>query len=210
MNEDMEILEKDLITSEEEEEKNNKKYLIILIILLFLLFLSGALGIYFIINNYENKNNTINIGSVLFSYEEGNTSIGIFNAIPIPDKEGKELIKEGQYFDFIVAIGFKNSKAKKITYELSLIPRDDNTLDSKYVRIYLKENNQDVLINGESVLNFSDLIPSEKRLGAKLLLKKEIKSEKVNEYRFRMWLASNYELDEVARTFSCFVMINSY
>ena len=210
MNEEIEELNDGIIIDEEVEEKSNKKYLIILIILLFLLFLGGGLGVYFIINNYENTENTINIGSVLFAYEEENTSIGIVNAFPTLDEQGKVQTNEREYFDFTVAIGFKKSKAKKINYELSLLPNADNTLDPKYVRIYLKENNQDFLINGKDVLNFSDLEDSQKREGAKLLLKKEVNADQIIQYRFRMWLSKDYELDAVERSFSCFVMINSY
>ena len=80
----------------------------------------------------------------------------------------------------------------------------------KYVRVMLLENGKEVLINGNSVNYFSDLKKSNLRSNAKLLYKKEITSEIIASYVFKMWVGENYRLDTVKRTFSCFVNIDAY
>jgi len=210
--------EKDIVTEdnsyelieEETNEKDKKSILLVLILLLCLFFFGMSVSIALVFSKTSRNENVINVGSVLFSYDEGNNSIRLDNAIPISDSEGMSLVKEDQYFDFVVAVGFSKEKKKQITYELSLIPDENNTIDQKYIRVHLKADKNAVLINKKAVLNFSELEKSDKRPNSKLLLKKTVSTDEIVQYEFRMWLSNDYVLDGVSRTFRCYIGIDSY
>ncbi len=153
--------------------------------------------------------NYIQDGNVLFSFEEGSRNIEITDAIPTSDYVGKAMKKDNEYFIFRVAVTSKSTTNKKITYEISLTP-NKMTLDPKYVRIYLLEEGKEILINGKSVNNFSELSDSSIREGSKLLYKKTINSESNKTYTFKMWLSDKYELKDIEETFSCYVNVDAY
>ena len=197
-----EILEKD--------EKEDRKLLILLLIFLFcLIFLISSVTFALIGTNY-NDDNAISTGSVLFSYVENSNNIEITNAMPISDKEGLALNKNKEYFEFYIAVGFNKVKNKSINYELSLYPNPTNTLDGKYVRVALFENDKLLSINNKTVNNFSDLSDSKTRAGSKLLIKRTYSENKLNTYVLKMWLSSNYSVDNVQRTFRCRLGVDAY
>ncbi|MDD5979656.1 MAG: hypothetical protein PUC23_00905 [bacterium] len=153
--------------------------------------------------------NYIQEGKVLFSFEEGSRNIEIVDATPTSDLVGKSMTKDNEYFKFRVAITSKSKKKTKITYEISLTP-NITTLDPKYVRIYLVEDGKEILINGKSVNNFSELSDSTIREGSKLLYKNTVTGKINKTYTFKMWLSDKYELKDIEETFSCFVNVDAY
>ena len=197
----------------EKVDKKDKKFILLLILLLTcLIFLVSSLS-YSLFNVYHHNHgdNTINVGSVLFSFDQGNNFIELKDAFPVDDEVGKNLSGKNEYFDFVVSVGFsKKVKKKEITYQISLLPLVSNTLEQQYVRINLLENGKDVLINGSDVVNFSDLKDSKIRNGAKVLYSNTVRENEVNKYVFRMWVSQKYRVDSVSRTFKVLVGIDAY
>lgn len=197
---------------DEDERKSNKNkvliLLIILLILLMLLFIPIGFAVY---GTFTKNINTVQTGSVLFSYEESSKSIKINNMFPIIDDVGKKLSGDGEYFNFTISA--KVTDAKKVNnlqYQISLTPDSSNTLEEEYVRVYLKENGNDVTINGNVVNNFSDLSDSKVRSGSKVLMTKDVDSDFVANYSFRMWLSRDYNPNKINKTFKCYVSVDAF
>lgn len=193
--------------------KNRKRIkttlaLLLLIFILLTFFVSYA-GFSIFQANRGSSENIIQSGSILFSYNEGSNSINIVGALPTNDEIGKQLMEEGEFFEFSVSAEVNSKIQNKVVYEISLTP-NQNTLDSKYIRVYLVENNKDVLINLKDVNYYNDLPDSSIRNNSKVLLKKEVSTSLKSTYVFRMWVSNEYEVDDIMRTFSCFVNVDAY
>jgi len=189
-----------------------KEHILIWLFLLILVFLCAFFpSLIFSRIGYHSKpvDNYIQEGHVLFSFEEGSRNIEIIDALPTSDYVGKAQTEDGSYFKFGVGISTKQKNSIKVTYEISLTP-NIQTLDPKYVRVYLLEEGKEILINGKSVNNFSDLPDSTIRKGSKLLFKKTINNNINKSYTFKMWLSDKYELKEFKETFSCYLNIDAY
>ena len=152
----------------------------------------------------------IDVGSILFSFNESSNSIYMTNVFPTSDEEGKALTGDREYFDFNISAKLKNINEGKIVYEISLIPIDGNTLNPKDVRVYLTEGGQDVSINNKSVNNYSDLPDSKYRKNGKVIYRKIISKNTISEYRFRMWLSSAAKISKTSKQFGCKVGVDAY
>ncbi len=194
------------------DDKSNRRFLIFLLIFIILLsFLISSIS-FAIFNSYDSgSNNTINAGSVLFSFNEGSNYIEILDAYPTSDNVGKSFSKDKEYFDFTVSVGYsKKSRKDKLNYEVTLIPMKENTLSSKYIRVYLTENNKEVIINKNAVNNFSDLENSKIYPTGKVLIRKKANKNMINDYRLRLWLSDKYELSDKSLEFKCKVAVSTY
>lgn len=160
-------------------------------------------------NKEKNHKKKIDKGTVLFSFSENSNYIYMTDVFPTKDEIGKQLSGDKEYFDFNISSTLKNTSGK-ITYEIALLPSDDNTLSSKDVRVNLTENGKDVSINKNMVNNFSDLPNSSKRSGAKVIYKKTVSKTNINEYVFRMWYSYNAKVSSQKKQFSCRVVVNAY
>lgn len=193
--------------------KNRKRIrttlaLLLLVFILLTFFVSYA-GFSIFQANRGSSENIIQSGSILFSYNEGSNSINIVGALPTADEVGKQLMEDGEFFEFSVSAEVNSKIQNKVIYEISLTP-NQNTLDSKYIRVYLVENNKDVLINSKYVNYYNDLPDSSIRNNSKVLLKREVSTSLKSTYVFRMWVSNDYEVDDVMRVFSCFVNVDAY
>ena len=86
----------------EDVDKKDKHYIILLfILLLFLILLVSTLS-FGLFNVYYKGgyDNNISVGSILFSYNQGENSISIKNAYPVSDEIGMNYNADNQYFDF--------------------------------------------------------------------------------------------------------------
>ena len=193
------------------QEPDDRKSFLILIIFVFCLFFLGmTVTIAIIAPGIKSKStNVINSGSVLFSYSQTNY-IEINDALPMADEYGKNLNGENEFFDFVISIDFVNSKKKDIEYEILAIPSKENTIPSKYIRVYLIENDKAVLINNKEVNNFSELKTGKVNKDAKILYKASTNTKVINNYVFRMWLSDKYYIDEDIKSFKCSIVVNAY
>ena len=92
----------DLVAEEllENVDKKDKKFIILVIILLLsLIFMVGGLSYsMFDVYHHHHGENTINVGSVLFSFDQGNNFIELINTFPVDDEVGKNLSSTGKVF----------------------------------------------------------------------------------------------------------------
>ena len=96
-------------------DKKEKSFIVLLIILLccLIFLISGLSFSVFNVYHHNHGDNTINVGSVLFSYDQGNNFIELINTFPVDDEIGKNLAGKNEYFDFVVSVGFSDKVKKK-------------------------------------------------------------------------------------------------
>lgn len=152
----------------------------------------------------------IDAGSILFSFNEKSNSIYMTNVYPTADAVGMKYTGDKQYFDFNISATLKNIKKGKIVYEISLIPIAGNTIDPKDIRVYLTEDGKDVSITGNAVNTYSDLPNSKYRTDGKVIYRKTITKNTLNEYIFRMWLSHDATVGKVSKQFGCKIGVDAY
>ena len=200
----------------ENVDKKDKHYIILLFILLIflILFVSSLSFALFNVYNKGGYENNISVGSILFSYNQGENSISIIGAYPVDDEIGMNYSLDNQYFDFYVSIGYNKKGSIKqipVNYEISLTPDASNTLDGKYIKVNLKENKKSLILSNNDIsIRFSDLPDSKIRKGSKLLYSNEVSNDANHNYQFRMWISKDYQLDEIAKIFKVYVSIDAY
>ena len=213
-NEELKVADKVADEILQKEEQEQKRLLIfVLIFVLLTLFVSFAGFSLFKIKQGSN-NNIINAGAVAFSYSERTNAISMINTYPMTDEVGKKLSGIGEYFEFTISTRIESTKISNITYEITLTPIENkNTLDEKYVRVYLEENGKAVLVNKNEVNSFNKLPNSNlttRNKSSKQLYKKTVSGKTLSTYKFRMWVDEDYNVDNVSRTFKCYLYVDAY
>lgn len=180
---------------------NGSKIKIASIIFLFLSLSFLFAGISYSIFSYFGKgmtNNVIQAGRIIFSYSEVNSDgngIHLENAYPIPDKVGKILSGEGEYFDFSVSA---TTTKTNLSYEITVKDNANSSLDREWVKIYLTtfEGNSEVSTNltlkDNQVVTFDQLVDtSNQALNGKTIYYGTIQAGEVaysKRFRLRIWV----------------------
>lgn len=164
------------------------------------------------INDGDNSSDKpdIDSGSVLFTFNEGSNYISMSNVFPTEDEIGRNLTGDKQYFDFNVAAEFDDTSKGSLVYEISLVPVSGNTISLNDVRVYLTENKKGVSVLDNDVNTISSLPNSTYRKGGKVLYRKTVNDSYRASYEFRMWLSKDANINEVARTFGCKIVVDAY
>ena len=175
---------------------NRKKVLLMISLSLFMVAII-SIGTYAIWSSeLLTGNNSITTGQVKMSYTESN-EIGMDNALPIKDEEGKLLTN---YFDFQVLSYIKtranDSTQRKLNYNIILEPITvDNPLSDSEIKIYLTkvENGTETVVVEPTTIE---------KLNNKVLSSKEEtfsnnKSEVVTNYRLRVWIDESVDTNRL-------------
>lgn len=187
----------------EEKNKVTKKEVAITIIALLILIVS-VFGISYSIWSQTimgTKENSINTGYISFSYNESDTNvIAIDNAIPMSDDNGKKLTGNKNTFDFTVSAKFAG--ANSINYEIYATPIE-KTLDPNFVKIYLTDQN-DIPVSGfDGVVPTYEELSDSSEAGVKSIYKSNLTtSAKIEKFRLRVWIKSDYNYSEESKKFS--------
>ena len=141
-------------------------------------------------------NNSITTGQVKMSYTETN-EIGMTNALPIKDSEGKVLTN---YFDFQVLTYIKtranDDTKRKLNYNIVLEPLTvDNPLNDSEIKVYLtkvENGNETVVVEPTTIDKLTDKI-----LSSKEEIFSNNKGEVVTSYRLRAWIDSDVDVNKL-------------
>ena len=177
---------------------NKKKNIIIIVgIIAFILIIAGVSYSFFVYN--KNVGNvSLNTGDISIDFSNTNGDKALTNVIPMSNNEGKI---NSDYFDFTVNA---TVDTEKIYYEVYILPKTGNTLDTSYLKTYLTDQSNNEI---KEVRSYSNLLATEKDVNGKVLYKGLIelnnnhttKNESRN-FRLRMWLDENYP-EQVSKTF---------
>ena len=181
-------------------ESNRKKKILMMISLSLFSITIISLGTYALwtyTNDILTGSNTIQSGQVKMSYTETN-EIGMNNALPIKDSEGKTLTN---YFDFQVLSYIKtranDDTQRKLNYNIVLEPITvDNPLSDNEIKVYLTK----VVDEVETVVVKPTTID---KLNQYVLKSHEEvfsnnKGEVTTSYRLRAWIDENVDANKLS------------
>lgn len=214
-------------------EENERKYPSFIVLLLLTTFaVVAALGLSFSTITLLEGNQTINtlISRIkgenddkeryIVTYVENtgpykDKGIYLINQFPTSDSKGKLFEGENYVFHFSLLLG---SKTKDVYYELTAVPNSDNTLNPKYVKLYLEKNGEGVNFSynpNNKVKVFTDYKDSDyeetegKVIYQDYITEADVKNKKID-FVMRMWVSEDAKVDEdfMNKTFG--VKINTY
>ena len=214
------------------EEKERKYPSFIVLLLLTTFAVIAALGLSFSTITLLEGNQTINtlISRIkgenddkeryIVTYVENtgpykDKGIYLINQFPTSDSKGKLFEGENYVFHFSLLLG---SKTKDVYYELTAVPNSDNTLNPKYVKLYLEKNGEGVNFSykpNNKVKVFTDYKDSDyeetegKVIYQDFITEADVKNKKID-FVMRMWVSEDAKVDEdfMNKTFG--VKINTY
>ena len=174
----------------------NRNVLIILGILAFIILIGGISYSYFVYNS-ELEDVSIEAGEISLNYSDVSGNMSLSGVIPLSDNIGKS---SSDYIDFTIDGVVTTSK---IYYEISIIPDSNNTLDSQYIKVYLTDQNDNVI---QTVTSYDTLLFNEKETGKRLYRDTVEPNENgtqrtySKDYRLRVWLDESYN-EPTSKTF---------
>ena len=169
-------------------------------IIAILLIVTGVTYSFYKIRLEGQKTHFVSSDLISFTYKESDTNvISIENAIPVADEVGKKQKDSNSMFDFNVSTKYKG--VGNINYEVySTLMK--STLDSKYVKVYLTDQNDNPLDGYSKDVPVYDALSESIVEDGKTLYKGSLKSGDVKNLRLRIWLSSEYSDGSEARTFA--------
>ena len=188
-----------------------KKKVLLVIVSVFIIALI-SIGTYAIWNSeLLTGNNSISSGQVKMSYTETN-EIGMNNALPIKDSEGKVLTN---YFDFQVLSYIKtranDDTQRKVNYNIVLEPLTvDNSLSDSEIKVYLtkvESGTETVVVEPTTIDQLNNKV-----LSSKEEIFSNNKGEVVTSYRLRAWIDESVDttkLNEKKYSYKFRVNINN-
>ena len=152
----------------------------------------GTYAIWTSANDLLTGSNTIQSGQVKMSYSESN-EIGMNNALPIKDSEGKAL---NNYFDFQVLSYIKtranDDTQRKLNYNIVLEPISvDNPLSDSEIKVYLTKvegSTETVVVEPTTIDNLNQYV-----LKSQEEIFSNNKKEVTTSYRLRTWIDASVD-----------------
>lgn len=185
------------------KKKQNQKYLILTIFLLLLVMITfSATYAFFTYFGEGLTENVIQTGNITFIYEEieaNGAGIGITDAYPMSDFNGKKQTGPGKVFNFKI---LSNTSSKtSIPYIITARMKNDSTLSQNAVKLYLTEINNTVetelALNNYDKFGLAANIPEgivERQIHSDIVPAGATDYEK--NYRLRMWIDENTDFSQ--------------
>ena len=175
---------------------NKRNIMIIISILAFIVIIGGISYSYFVYNK-DIGNVSVTTGEISIDLSDISGNKTLTSVIPLSDYSGKS---SSDYFDFTVN---STVDTEKIYYEVYLLPKTGNTLDTSYLKTYLTDQ-EDNEIKG---VKLYDSLPEGEVEDGKVIYKgvvdlnnnKTTKNES-KDFRLRLWLDESYT-EQTAKTF---------
>ena len=157
--------------------------------------------------------NSITSGAITMKYTETSNGITLNGALPTTDKTGTVRLTPGEYFDFNISSTITGNT--NINYEISAKKEDGNTIDGKYIKLYLTKINSD---GEEEVLMVPEVYSEEttsnnytgRPSNEMSLYTSSMNSSENNNYRLRMYVDESYNPQGDGGGLTFTVKINVY
>ncbi len=190
-----------------ENTEGRSRQILLSVIGVFLLVIA-VVGISYAIwsQNINGKNeNALSTGYVTFTYTESSTNIiSIEDALPMSDTEGINQTGSNNMFDFTVSAKYRG--ASSIAYEVYATLDEGNTLDSKYIKVYLTDQNDNAITDADNIPTFNDLTLSNDKTG-KRIYNSTLTSGESKKLRLRIWVSFSYDMPEDVKRFAFHVNV---
>ena len=197
------------------KEKNKRKEIIIIVVLILLMIviIVGTSYAAFRYGGIGETENSITTGAITMKYTETSNGITLNGALPTTDKTGTVRLTPGEYFDFNISSTITGDT--NINYEISAKKEDGNTIDGKYIKLYLTKLNSDgteealmvpeVYSEETSANNYTGRPSNEMSLYTS-----SMNSSENNNYRLRMYVDESYNPQGDGGGLTFTVKINVY
>lgn len=181
------------------KKKKNKcsKGVLLSSVLIILLAIIGAFSTMYIYTTAPKTivSEKVEGGNIYLTYNDEFCGLTVTNLGLFSDANGMNTNMADLYFDFTVSTELE--EAQKISYEISIVPDKNSTVDDKYVKVYLEKQNSGTFT---SILNptFIDLSTKKTVLGtpkgAMVLYKEEKTKSTMDNYRLRLWVSDENQI----------------
>ena len=179
--------------------KEIKKAKLIYYILILILVIAGVSFAAFTVNFIGTKEHTVDLKGLIFRYTEDTTALTYKDPTFLTDSEGKS---QTTYFDFTTYI--ENTYNYAITYNIYLKELANNNINKSYVKVYLEDQNGNVLLEPTKVSNLVKYPNDDDSyiLRTDTITPNSTTNNKTNKYRLRIWVDKEYEDSDVIYTSS--------
>lgn len=179
-----------------------KNVLSIIGIVVLMILIAGGTYAAFIVTQ-SGSTNTIQTGTVSFSYTQPSSNVTLSSAYPVTDATGKT----GDYFEFSVSA--TTSGEHDTNYYVYYVLDSNNTMSQNDIRLYLttvSDNVETVVAGFPRIAGYSDEYSSGYLLDSGIF---ETNSNTLSKtYRLRMWISQDYTDNSGSKTFK--ITVNTY
>ena len=164
-------------------KKSRLKYLLILGIVLTLIAGIGSTYSFFIYRQ-EGSNVSLESGEISINYSDNVNYLSVPDAYPVSDEVGKIY---PYYSDFTI-----NSVTDKhpIKYEIQIIPNSNNTIDTKYIKVYLTDQDDNPITQP---MFYDDLKQATYNTTGKIVDTGFFTTSDTQDFRLRVWIDESYD-----------------
>jgi len=166
------------------------------IALIGLLLVIGGSFAFFTANFVGEKYQVVDLKGLKFRYTEEDPAISMVNAEPMSDEDG---IAQDNYFDFNIYI--ENTYNYSMSYNIYLKELETNTIDSKFIKVYLTDQNDNKIIGPTKISDLSVMPFDTNSFSLYDTAIAPLESgNNTQYYRLRIWLDEAYTSDILYET----------
>ena len=151
----------------------------------------------------------ITSGKINAVFTEGTNSISFTNAYPISEDYALNHLNELEYVDFTVSTETV-SETDSIGYQIYLTEDVGNTLSSDYVKVYLTDTSNSVIVNPTTYSALGYTTYPEKSSTGRVIYTDSNTGACTKTFRLYTWVDSTYEQNIVSQIFSFKVNLYAY
>lgn len=182
---------------------DNRTKIIVFIGMILFIILAAGVSYGYLTYNKDLANVSLTTGDISISLSNINGNLNLINVIPKSDSEG---IKSTDYLDFTVDA---TVDMEKIYYEVYILPKSNNTLNTSYLKTYLTDQTNNPMT---AITTYNNLINSQSGNGKTVYygvinLNNDYSPRNETEnFRLRLWLDEDYpELTSKAFSFDVYL-----
>ena len=193
-------------------ESNSKtKNVVIFLVLLSIILIAVIITSFTLFFKEQEKNvkEIVKTGTVSMNYKSEVNGLQLVDLTPVSDSVAKENRVDGSYFDFSVSSEFDNDSI--VDYEITLIKDQSSTIPDEDVMVYLEKQSSGTYAKVKDPQPFT-AIKKKTKLGSPaksmVLDKVSLSSDKVDNYRLRIWVKEGAVITDPSATYK--VRVNVY
>ena len=138
----------------------------------------------------------------------GGNHIDFQDAFPLSDSYAISNLENLSYADFTVS-GNVEDEEEAITYEIYLTEKSGNTLDSRYVKIYLTDGQNNVVAGPSTYASLESTNYTQDASTGKLVFRSRVLGNFEDSYKLYAWIDSSYN-ENAENTFDFYVNLYAY
>ena len=173
--------------------KSKIKFVIPFISIFVFIFFAFRVSYSYFVYDKEVANINLNSGEISINFTKDNNTSNVSANQMMSDAEGKV---DTDYLEFTVT---GTADTESILYELEIVPNNGNSIDSKYIKYYLTEvdNNNETPLTAPLLYTelYDSMVNSGKGIYQSIISGNQDGSSKttIKKYRLRAWVDKSYE-----------------